>query len=73
MQLKEYLRTERLTLSQFGRMIGRSHATVSRLCEGHSSPSLELAARIEEKTCGKVTPADFLATKSMRACSGEAA
>lgn len=64
MKLKTYLHRERITLADFGRRIGRSHATVSRLCEGHQKPSLELAESIANETNGEVTAQDFLSASS---------
>lgn len=60
MKLREYLQRHKMTATEFGKRIGRSHAVVSRLCHGKSLPSLALMVRIEQETNGTVTAKDFL-------------
>ena len=60
MQLSDYLREKSLTTTEFGRRIGTSHATVSRLATGKRRPGWDLLAKIIKETDGAVTADDFL-------------
>ncbi len=59
MQLSDYLREKDLTTTEFGRLVGISHGTVSRLASGKRKPSLALLEKIERETEGAVTARDF--------------
>ena len=59
MKLGAYLSRERLTIQAFGRLVGCSHAHVSRLVNGVRKPSWVLLRRISEVTDGDVTASDF--------------
>lgn len=60
MTLSDYITTNKLTLAQFGKLVGRSEATISRLTRGLNKPDWETMAAIIEATGGQVTPNDFL-------------
>ncbi len=59
MTLTEYLKTHRITATQFAALIGRSKSFVSRIRTGDAAPSLETLQAIQRITGGQVTPADF--------------
>ena len=58
-KLAEYLEREKLTLDEFGKRIGRSAATVSRLARGVNKPDWGTAAMITQATEGEITIGDF--------------
>lgn len=60
MTLTEYLKTHRITATDFAALIGRSKSFVSRLRTGEAAPSLETLQQIQRVTGGQVTPADFV-------------
>lgn len=55
-----YLTERGLTNAVFGRSVGASEATISRLRNGKQAPSYALVRRIREATGGAVTADDFL-------------
>lgn len=57
MTLTAYLTTNEITQEQFARRIGRTQATISRLCLGERAPSIETAGLIERATGGAVPAA----------------
>lgn len=60
MTLSDYLKANELTLTEFARRIGTSHArTVERYAKGQQVPNREMMTRIVEVTGGAVTPNDF--------------
>lgn len=58
-KLAEYLEREKLTLDEFGKKIGRSAATVSRLARGVNKPDWDTAENIALATGGEITISDF--------------
>lgn len=58
-KLATYLKREKLTLDQFGKRIGRSAATVSRLARAVNKPDWDTAEAIERATEGEITISDF--------------
>ncbi len=60
MTLQEYLRQHGITYRAFGETLGRDGAEVWRWAHGHRTPSLEMAARIENVTDEAVPAASFL-------------
>jgi transcriptional regulator with XRE-family HTH domain len=64
MTLREYRKTHNLSLDQFGALIGRSGATVSRIERGVDRPGWETLERIENVTKGEVTAADIRAVEA---------
>lgn len=58
-KLAAYLKREKLTLDQFGKRIGRTAATVSRLARGVNKPDWDTAEAIATATKGEITISDF--------------
>lgn len=58
MQLREYLKKEKITQEQFAEMIGVTQGIVTRWCRG-AIPRIELMTKILVATQGKVTANDF--------------
>lgn len=59
MKLSDYLATNKLTLAEFGTLVKRSDATISRITRGINKPDWDTMKEIERATAGKVTPNDF--------------
>lgn len=62
MTLADYLTEQNLTLDAFGRRVGRSAATISRIARGLHRPDWETMDLIQRETDGRVTPNDYRAT-----------
>jgi len=58
-KLRLWLKAERLTMEEFGRRIGTTDATVSRICNGLQIPGRELMRRIFFATDRAIQPNDF--------------
>lgn len=58
-KLSSYLKERNLTVEQFGALIERSGATVSRIARGIQKPDSETMQRIIDATGGAVQPNDF--------------
>ena len=63
MRLETYLEQQNLKQADFAKKVGVTPATVSRLLAGQLSPSLELAARIEDVTKRKVPMRSWVNTR----------
>lgn len=63
MRLETYLEQQNLKQADFAKKVGVTPATVSRLLAGQLSPSLELAARIEDVTKRKVPMRSWVAAR----------
>ena len=61
MRLKTYLRTHRITVSDFAATIGASQAAVGKWSRGQRIPRAAMIARIHWATSGQVTAADWYA------------
>lgn len=59
MKLKTYLKKEGLTLREFAKKIGVTHAAIWKYSQGTRTPSLKNLKIIEKVTKGKVTYRDF--------------
>jgi len=59
MKLKKYIQDEGLILNKFARKCGISYQRLYCILNG-SDPSLEVVAKVEKLTGGKVTLRDFL-------------
>lgn len=59
MTLGEYLKSEGINQADFGKKIGLSGASVSRLKRGQQWPDKDTVRRIEMATGGQVTANDF--------------
>lgn len=57
--LLEYIQAKDLTLDQFGELIGRSGATVSRIARGIHKPDWSTMEAILQATSGEVDPNSF--------------
>lgn len=68
MKLADYLKAKNLKASAFAAEIGTPVSTVTRLLKGERSPGIALMAKIQDKTNGKVRPADFM-PQQMRVAS----
>lgn len=64
MQLKEYLKTNNITMAAFGEKIKRAQSIVSRLCNGRHRADPTTAVRITIVTKGAVTLDDQYGTPS---------
>jgi transcriptional regulator with XRE-family HTH domain len=60
-KLRQYRKRHKLSLDQFGVLIGRSGATVSRIERGLDNPSWNTAEKIEQVTGGEITLGDLRA------------
>jgi transcriptional regulator with XRE-family HTH domain len=58
--LSKFAKDRRGAVAEIARKAGASHAQVSRIAQGKSRPSLDLAKRIEAATEGAVTAASLL-------------
>lgn len=58
-KLRQYLKSNNINQKDFAVEINVSAKHLSRILNGHSSVSLELGLRIQEKTSGFVAVADF--------------
>jgi transcriptional regulator with XRE-family HTH domain len=61
MNLRTYLRMQRVTVADFAAQIGASEAAVGKWTRGERIPRRAMMARIQTATNGQVTPADFYA------------
>ena len=59
MQLKEWLKQEKITLAQFADDIGFSRGAVMKWVSGERFPRMMALVKIERATKGKVTAIDF--------------
>lgn len=59
MRLSDYLDNQSITAAAFGRTIGLSEASMSRILAGRQVPRSAILARIAQATAGQVTPNDF--------------
>lgn len=69
MRLADYLKEEGLTLKAFATRVPTTEATVSRIAARKLWPSLQMAARIEDASGGKVTMRELL--KDLAAAQSE--
>jgi len=61
MNLREWRLRQKITLSEMGRRIGRSHVTVLRLERGENKPDTATLQAIFAATNGEVSLHDFFA------------
>lgn len=54
MTLREFLKQERLTQAEFGKLVGIDRFRVCHILAGDTKPGLDLALRIEKATRGIV-------------------
>ena len=59
MFLAAWLVAEKMTQAEFAAKIGRSDASISRLCNGLQKPDFATLLAIERETGGQVTTKDF--------------
>lgn len=73
MKLKEWLQREGMLGRAFAEKVNASPSTISLIISGKRSPSVELAARIERVTKGKVRATDLArdASQSFRQVAAE--
>ena len=69
MKLIDYLDAQDLNMAEFGRLIGRSDATVSRIARGLNPPDWRTMKAIRAVTRGAVMPNDFLPERTARRAS----
>ncbi len=60
MQLRAYMKNQKLSLADFAKLVGTSQASVSRWMTGARTPGPEFMRRIHKATDGHVAPLDFL-------------
>jgi transcriptional regulator with XRE-family HTH domain len=58
-RLRGYLSAQRLSTVEFAGLVGANRSQVFRLVTDERGPSIELAARIEKATGGKVRSVDW--------------
>jgi transcriptional regulator with XRE-family HTH domain len=73
MTLREFLGRKGLTLTEFGKLIGKTPQSVGRYRDGKKFPRPETLRAIERATGGHVTANDFLPVPSPPAASARAA
>ncbi len=59
MDLAQYLNSSKQRASELAAAVGCETSTITRILRGERRPSINLAARIERATGGKVTIRDF--------------
>ena len=64
MTLSDWLKSSDMRACDLAKAVGTTEATISRLKNGRSQPSFDLARRIAEATGGAVTANDFMEGKS---------
>lgn len=67
MQLSQWLSTRKMTDAEFGALVGKDQATISRTKRGVTMPGPALVAKIAEVTDGEVTVSDLYAAYTGRA------
>lgn len=60
-KLDAYLTAKGMPNAEFGRRVGASESTISRIRHGKQAPSFALARRIKEASDGAVTADDLMA------------
>lgn len=60
MDIRAYLRAEKITLSSMARELGCSVTTLHGYASGRRSVPLRIALKVDELTGGQVKPADWL-------------
>jgi len=60
MILKEWLKSQQMSITSFAEIVGIDYTYVSRLKNGERRPSPDVALRIEQATKGMVTRMDLL-------------
>jgi len=55
-----YLSKREITNADFGRIVGASESTISRVRRGKQTPSLDLIRRFRDATNGALSANDFL-------------
>ncbi|PZQ82678.1 MAG: hypothetical protein DI549_10895 [Ancylobacter novellus] len=70
-KLDAYLAAQGMPNAEFGRRVGASESTISRIRHGKQAPSFALARRIKESTEGAVTADDLMAATMPTAASPE--
>lgn len=63
MDLREYLFRQRLSVTEFGKIINYSRAHISKVVHGKQQPSKRLAEAIEKATHGEVKARDLIQKK----------
>jgi DNA-binding transcriptional regulator YdaS (Cro superfamily) len=60
MELRKYLESKKINMTEFGGLIGCNQSYISLLCQKKRRPSPGLALEIEKATGGKVTVMELL-------------
>lgn len=71
MTLSEYLKVAGITQETFAQLLDCKQATVSRLASGVSTPTLELAWRIEKATDRAVTLYSWIDPRELKVSRGD--
>lgn len=69
----EFIRESGANRAEWAKRLGISRSYLSDILNGHKTPSLELAAQIEELTSGKVMAAQWVRRAAKPAKAGRAA
>ena len=67
MQLAQYLADKKITTTAFGKLIGKSHASVSRYARKKRMPRPNTIRRIHKATDGEVSFEDWYADETAEA------
>lgn len=59
-KLRNFLEKNEITITDFAKKLGCSHAQLSRWISGVNTPSVKVVVDIEELTLGIVKPKDWL-------------
>ncbi|WP_285020266.1 helix-turn-helix transcriptional regulator [Novosphingobium sp. fls2-241-R2A-195] len=60
MKLLDYLKAEKVAVSEFAARVGEAENTIRKIVYGQRQPSLPLAIKISQATGGKTAPSDLL-------------
>lgn len=64
MQLLKYIESKKMTLAEFGKLVGASEFGVRKWVRGERTPRPDAIRKIQEVTKGAVRPADFFAPRA---------
>ena len=68
-KLTGWIKSHGLSLDEFARRVGVTHAQLSRVINRKRRPSFQLMERIRAETNGEITPDDFFTTEDETADS----
>ncbi|KPH66024.1 MULTISPECIES: helix-turn-helix domain-containing protein [Novosphingobium] len=60
MKLLDYLKAEKVAVSEFANRVGEAETTIRKIVYGQRQPSLPLAVKISDATGGKTKPSEMI-------------